>query len=95
MFVGQNCVERYRDFRKMATISSEKEIADRYRDICVSIKALIGNLFVNRHQQATGDGLPAMGYFHFRDAETLKGHPRSKSLRILNPCYQVPFGVPK
>ena len=30
--------------------------------------------------------------FNFRD---LEGHPRSRSLRILNPWYQVPISIPK
>ena len=35
----------------------------------------------------TSIGLPAMDDFNFCDLEmTLKSHPRSRSLRILNPC---------
>jgi len=42
------------------------------------------NIFVNKHQYATGDGLPAMSDFNFRDLEmTLKSHPRSKVMTHL------------
>ncbi len=42
-------------------------------------RAVHGEHFVNKHPQATGDGLPAMDDFNFRDLEmTLKSHPQSK-----------------
>jgi hypothetical protein len=54
------------------------------------------HFFVNRHQLATGDGLPAISDFQFRDLETTP--QRSFEVKVIvdsKLCYQVPISVPK
>ena len=46
------------------------------------------------HQQATGDQLWAI-FTSVTSKWSPRGHSRSRSLQILNPCYQVPVSVPK
>ena len=41
----------------------------------------MANMFVNRHQYATGDGLPAMSDFHFRDLEMTP--QRSSDVKVI------------
>ncbi len=63
----------------------ECKVTQGQRSMCPSTEQCMGNIFVNRHPKATGDGLPAMNDFNFCDLEmTLKSHPRSKVMTHVN-----------